>query len=178
MSMHLRNSRDMMTNGEESWWNSKTSLEQKLIILASLLFVLSFCLLISVIVISNKKSGASCGAVTVAPNETSSVTEPTTLPTTVAEETTTAETTLAETTTIESTTKPAQAADNAETEPPEELIQDLVANPEEDKDGTIDRDNANSGATQEKKAKQSVDYETNLLRLRLLPDRLPFIRIP
>jgi len=60
-----------------SWWAAKTSLEQKLIVLSSVLFLLSFCLLISVIVISNRKpSGGNTPTVT-----PTGQTEPTEIPT-------------------------------------------------------------------------------------------------
>ncbi|CAL1282223.1 unnamed protein product [Larinioides sclopetarius] len=70
MSMHLRGSKDMMRNEDEGWWTSKTGLEQKLIILSSILFIISFSLTITVIVLKNRSNSGEC--TTVAPPTTGS----------------------------------------------------------------------------------------------------------
>ncbi|GFT42461.1 hypothetical protein TNCV_1787341 [Trichonephila clavipes] len=60
-------------NGCRGWWSSKTGLEQKLIILSTLLFIVCFALVITVAVLKNKsKSGDPCPT-TVAPTTTPTV---------------------------------------------------------------------------------------------------------
>ncbi|GFQ87763.1 hypothetical protein TNCT_586721 [Trichonephila clavata] len=57
----------MIGQEEEGWWSSKTGLEQKLIILSTLLFIVTFALVITVAVLKNQsKSGDPCPT-TVAP---------------------------------------------------------------------------------------------------------------
>jgi len=111
MSMHLKNSRDMMTTDDPGWWVSKTPLEQKLIILSSVLFILSFCLTISVIVLDNRKP-PTCSC-TVEPGTSTTISSSTsdsnaTTPTTKA-------TTVSSTTTTVSTVKPDEKNDKDKT---------------------------------------------------------------
>ncbi|XP_055953415.1 platelet glycoprotein Ib alpha chain-like isoform X1 [Argiope bruennichi] len=69
MSMHLKGSSDMMRNEDEGWWTSRTGLEQKLIILSTILFIVCFSLTITVIVYKNRSSSGD--STTAAPPITS-----------------------------------------------------------------------------------------------------------
>ncbi|GFU53130.1 uncharacterized protein NPIL_79461 [Nephila pilipes] len=112
------------------WWSSRTGLEQKLIILSTLLFILSFALVITVAVLKNKsgKQDVTTVAPTIAPTgsttevtgestttaDTSSVSGETPSSTTVGESTTTPPTTTPPTTTPPTTTPPTSNTDKSQ----------------------------------------------------------------
>ncbi|KAG8196872.1 hypothetical protein JTE90_027584 [Oedothorax gibbosus] len=118
-----RGSRDVMGR-DESWWQSRTGLEQKLVILSTVLFILAFSLMISVIVIKNRSPAAPSATTTVSPvtgtGDTTTGTEeptPSTSPTPTVEPTPSTNSTVEPTPSTNSTVEPTPPT-NTTVEPP------------------------------------------------------------